>query len=76
MRSNNEFVHGQNTSRIFKPSQKLEMDPSQFPISTIPLNHSPYGPLKAEQIAGINKGKVAVVTGGGNGERPPDILGP
>lgn len=43
------------------------MDPSKFPVSTTPLNHAPYGPITTEYTAGINKGKVAVVTGAARG---------
>ncbi|KAL6241456.1 hypothetical protein RBB50_011720 [Rhinocladiella similis] len=43
------------------------MDASKFGISSIPLNHEPYGPIKPEALKGANKGKVAVVTGAGRG---------
>jgi len=43
------------------------MDPVRFGISTIPLNHEPYGPIKPENLVGANKGKVAVVTGAARG---------
>ena len=43
------------------------MDPSKFPVSTTPLNHEPYGPLTEAKTAGINKGKLAVVTGAARG---------
>ncbi|KAJ5385555.1 hypothetical protein N7517_003466 [Penicillium concentricum] len=43
------------------------MDPNDFGVSTIPLHHSPYGPLKPENLIGANKGKIAVVTGAARG---------
>ncbi|KIW16024.1 hypothetical protein PV08_06075 [Exophiala spinifera] len=43
------------------------MDASKFGISSIPLNHEPYGPIRPEALKGANKGKVAVVTGAGRG---------
>lgn len=43
------------------------MDPAAFGISTIPLNHEPYGPITAEALGSANKSKVAVVTGAGRG---------
>ncbi|EXJ66672.1 uncharacterized protein A1O5_10343 [Cladophialophora psammophila CBS 110553] len=43
------------------------MDPSEFAISAVPLQHTPYGPLVPEKIVGKNKGKVAVVTGAAQG---------
>ncbi|PNS18182.1 Diacetyl reductase [Sphaceloma murrayae] len=43
------------------------MDPSEFGISTLPLQHVPYGPILPENLAGKNRGKVAVVTGAGRG---------
>ncbi|TKX22427.1 short-chain dehydrogenase-like protein 7 [Elsinoe australis] len=43
------------------------MDPNAFGISTIPLQHEPYGPILPENLAGANEGKLAVVTGAGRG---------
>ncbi|KAK5065124.1 hypothetical protein LTR84_000960 [Exophiala bonariae] len=43
------------------------MDPKDFGISTLPLQHEPYGPILPERLAGANRGKVAVVTGAGRG---------
>lgn len=43
------------------------MDPVKFGVSTIPLNHAPYGTIKPENLVGANKGKVAVVTGAARG---------
>lgn len=50
------------------------MDPKDFGISTLPLQHEPYGPILPERLAGANKGKVAVVTGAGRGNlsQPPN----
>lgn len=43
------------------------MDPSQFGISTLPLQHAPYGPILPETLQGANANKVAVITGAGRG---------
>ena len=43
------------------------MDPALFPVSAIPLNHAQYGPITDGKLKGINKGKVALVTGGARG---------
>ena len=43
------------------------MDPAKFPKSAIPLNHAQYGPITDDNLKGINKGKVALVTGGARG---------
>jgi len=43
------------------------MDPAKFGISTIPLNHTYYGPITPESLAGKNSGKIAVVTGASRG---------
>lgn len=43
------------------------MDPAQFGISTLPLQHAPYGPILPETLEGSNKGKVALITGAGHG---------
>jgi hypothetical protein len=44
------------------------MDPARFPVSSVPLNHAQYGPITDENLKGINKGKVALVTGGARGK--------
>jgi NAD(P)-dependent dehydrogenase (short-subunit alcohol dehydrogenase family) len=43
------------------------MDPAEFGVSTLPLQHSPYGPITPESLKGANTGKVAVVTGAAQG---------
>jgi NADP-dependent 3-hydroxy acid dehydrogenase YdfG len=43
------------------------MDPNEFGISTLPLQHLPYPAISAETLKGTNKGKVAVVTGARQG---------
>ncbi|KAF1937544.1 NAD(P)-binding protein [Clathrospora elynae] len=43
------------------------MDPAQFGISTLPLQHVPYGPILPENLSGTNSGKVALITGAGQG---------
>ena len=43
------------------------MDPAQFGISTLPMQHAPYGPILPESLEGSNKGKVALITGAGQG---------
>lgn len=43
------------------------MDPAEFGISTVPLQHSPYEAISAETLANANKEKVAVVTGAAGG---------
>lgn len=43
------------------------MDPKDFKISTVQLKHEPYGPLVPEALAGVHKGKVAVITGAARG---------
>lgn len=50
------------------------MDPKDFGISTLPLQHEPYGPILPERLVGANKGKVAVVTGAGRGKLTPISL--
>jgi hypothetical protein len=45
-----------------------QYDPTKFGISTLPLQHEPYGVILPERLAGANKGKVAVVTGAGRGK--------
>ncbi|ETI22662.1 hypothetical protein G647_06738 [Cladophialophora carrionii CBS 160.54] len=44
-----------------------QYNPARFGISTLPLNHEPYGPILPERLIGANTGKVAVVTGAGRG---------
>ncbi|CAO2658486.1 Nn.00g062090.m01.CDS01 [Neocucurbitaria sp. VM-36] len=43
------------------------MDPAQFGFSTLPLQHAPYGSISIETLQGANSGKVAVITGAGQG---------
>ncbi|KAF2027848.1 short chain dehydrogenase/reductase-like protein SDR [Setomelanomma holmii] len=43
------------------------MDPAQFGISTLPLQHSPYTSISPSTLAGTNAGKVALITGAGQG---------
>lgn len=43
------------------------MDPAQFGISTLPMQHAPYGPILPEALKGSNAGKVALITGAGQG---------
>ena len=43
------------------------MDPAQFGISTLPLQHTPYGPILASALRSANTGKVALITGAGQG---------
>jgi NAD(P)-dependent dehydrogenase (short-subunit alcohol dehydrogenase family) len=43
------------------------MDPAEFGFSTIPLEHAPYPAISPETLKGTNKGKVAVITGAGQG---------
>jgi len=43
------------------------MDPAQFGISTLPMQHVPYGPILPEALKKSNSGKVALVTGAGQG---------
>lgn len=50
-------------------------NPAKFGLSTVPLEHEPYGPIKPERLVGANKGKVAVVTGAGRGTFSADIIG-
>lgn len=44
------------------------MDPAKFGISTIPLNHTYYGPVTPDKLVGKNGGKIAVVTGASRGD--------
>lgn len=50
------------------------MDPKEFGISTLPLQHEPYGPILPERLVGANKGKVAVVTGAGRGKSTASLI--
>ncbi|KAH8764058.1 short chain dehydrogenase/reductase-like protein SDR [Hyaloscypha finlandica] len=43
------------------------MDPAEFGISTLPLQHRPYAAISSEALAKTNVGKVAVVTGAAGG---------
>ncbi|KAF2833461.1 NAD(P)-binding protein [Ophiobolus disseminans] len=43
------------------------MDPAQFGYSTLPLQHKPYDTILPETLKGANTGKVAFVTGAGQG---------
>lgn len=43
------------------------MDPAQFGISSLPLQHEPYGPILPKALEGSNAGKVALITGAGQG---------
>lgn len=43
------------------------MDPKEFGISTVPLQHKPYELISRETLAGASKGKVAIVTGARRG---------
>ena len=48
-------------------SDPAQYDPSRFGISTLPLQHEPYGAILPARLVGANKGKIAVVTGAGRG---------
>ena len=43
------------------------MDPAEFGISTLPLQHAPYDAISRDTLAGTNKGKVAIITGAQRG---------
>lgn len=43
------------------------MDPAEFGLSTLPLQHAPYSTIAPEALQGANSGKVALVTGAGQG---------
>ncbi|KAF2278046.1 short chain dehydrogenase/reductase-like protein SDR [Westerdykella ornata] len=43
------------------------MDPTEFGISTLPLQHEPYPLISPETLLNANAGKVAIVTGAGQG---------
>jgi hypothetical protein len=48
-------------------TEAADFDPARFGISTLPLQHEPYGPILPTRLVGANKGKIAVVTGAGRG---------
>ncbi|KAH7371501.1 hypothetical protein BKA66DRAFT_182660 [Pyrenochaeta sp. MPI-SDFR-AT-0127] len=43
------------------------MDPAQYGISTIELQHAPYNVILPETLKGANANKVAIITGAGRG---------
>lgn len=43
------------------------MDPAQFGYSTLPLQHKPYDTISPETLKNTNAGKVALITGAGQG---------
>ncbi|KAE9368040.1 short chain dehydrogenase/reductase-like protein SDR [Stipitochalara longipes BDJ] len=43
------------------------MDPAEFGISSLPLQHHPYPAISSETLAKSNEGKLAVVTGAAGG---------
>jgi NAD(P)-dependent dehydrogenase (short-subunit alcohol dehydrogenase family) len=43
------------------------MDPAQFGYSTLPLQHAPYDTISASTLKDANAGKVALITGAGQG---------
>lgn len=43
------------------------MDPNDFGISTLPLQHAPYGPISPSALKGKNTSKVVVITGAAQG---------
>ena len=43
------------------------MDPAEFGISSLPLQHTPYTAISSGTLAKSNAGKVAVVTGAAGG---------
>lgn len=43
------------------------MDPAQFGYSTLPMQHAPYDTISAATLENTNTGKVALVTGAGQG---------
>ena len=43
------------------------MDPAEFGYSTIELQHAPYATIAAETIKDANSGKIALITGAGQG---------
>lgn len=43
------------------------MNPAQFGYSSLPLHHAPYDAISPQALKGCNTGKVALVTGAGQG---------
>jgi NAD(P)-dependent dehydrogenase (short-subunit alcohol dehydrogenase family) len=43
------------------------MDPAEFGVSTLPLQHKPYSLIDRSTLADANKGKVALITGAQRG---------
>lgn len=43
------------------------MDPNQFGLSTLPLQHTPYSPITTSDLQGANTGKTAIITGAARG---------
>ncbi|KAF2848892.1 short chain dehydrogenase/reductase-like protein SDR [Plenodomus tracheiphilus IPT5] len=43
------------------------MDPAQFGYSTLPMQHAPYDAISPKTLEGANAGKVALITGAGQG---------
>jgi NAD(P)-dependent dehydrogenase (short-subunit alcohol dehydrogenase family) len=43
------------------------MDPAQFGYSTLPLQHAPYDTISSTTLKDANTGKVALITGAGQG---------
>jgi NAD(P)-dependent dehydrogenase (short-subunit alcohol dehydrogenase family) len=43
------------------------MDPAEFGYSTLEMKHAPYGPITPDALKEKNDGKVALVTGAGQG---------
>lgn len=54
-------------NKSHSPTLKETMDPLEFGISTLPLQHAPYPAIARETLAGANAGKVALVTGAQRG---------
>jgi NAD(P)-dependent dehydrogenase (short-subunit alcohol dehydrogenase family) len=52
------------------------MDPAEFGISSLSLQHSPYRAISPEALARTNAGKVAVVTGAARGMMPISLQPP
>jgi NAD(P)-dependent dehydrogenase (short-subunit alcohol dehydrogenase family) len=43
------------------------MDPAQFGYSTLPMQHAPYDTISSTNLGDANAGKVALITGAGQG---------
>jgi NAD(P)-dependent dehydrogenase (short-subunit alcohol dehydrogenase family) len=43
------------------------MDPAQFGYSTLPMQHAPYDTISSATLGDANAGKVALITGAGQG---------